>query len=742
MSSPARAAKDETRISVNPDFAAGLSGWSTSGAVRVRQNPSDPGRHVVILGSGIGSIRQRIPADGLNHMMVSVLLHAIPPGSATVTVRFFDREGRELMSLRSPADIGPGKSPGSFEDYFRPHPLTAAVEIAVSKGSALGTVTVEHAELDQYQDDDPALRSTQDLVTLMRPFWQGSVVSDEAVLLSSNGNGPATGTLMFPPTRILSVTSYDGSVQYQEGVDYTVQGRTLAAVAGSAISQIHDSDLQHGDLAWNVVGGKQVLVTYQHSGRWTGPVQPFVGGDLPRTMRLLGQHRPLRIVAFGDSITFGIGSSHIQKVPPWQPPWVDLFADELGRVWNDPQITLYNSSQSGADSGWARAMAGRMVATLHPDLVIVAFGQNDFWRITPAGFAANIAAVLRTVRAASPQAEFLLVSTTRFDPAYTSAPLYWDRVTQYDARLRAMTEPGVQLVDMTAISGAVFAAKAPRDCLNDPLHPNDYLSRWYAQSMVAALTPELILARSALTPSSKEGVGDDDPAAPQAIDAVDAYWYYNWTPRPSRGTIHAEFVPMVWGPQSVDADLRDALRYGARELLTFNEPDSATEANMTVAQAIALWPKLEATGLRLGSPATTTGSPWIDQFMTEARQRHLRVDFLCLHWYGDITAPDPVGALRAYLQTYRDRYHLPIWLTEFAGADFSFHQRRTTVEDNARFTAAAAAMLQKLPFVERYAWFGTAWTPDSKDYPTSGLYNNQNHSLTPVGVAYAAASAR
>jgi len=46
-------------------------------------------------------------------------------------------------------------------------------------------------------------------------------------------------------------------------------------------------------------------------------------------------------------------------------------------------------------------------------------------------------------------------------------------------------------VDITAISGAVFAAKAPRDCINDPLHPNDYLSRWYAQSMVAALVPEL-----------------------------------------------------------------------------------------------------------------------------------------------------------------------------------------------------------------------------------------------------------
>jgi len=502
----AQAATGATRISVNPDFADGLNGWSLSGAVRAEPGPGGRGGTVVTIGPGAGSIRQTVTANGDNHMLVSVVLHSVPTGAAVVTVRFFDRHGRELMSLRCPADIPRGKSPGSFEDYFRPHPLTAAVEISVSKGNTRGTVIVEHAELDQYHDDDPALQSTQDSAALMRPFWQGSLVSAEAVLLISNGNGPATGTLMFPPTRILSVTSYDGTVLYHEGVDYTVQGRTLAAVADSPISQVRDSDLKHGELAWNVIGGKQILVTYEHGGRWTGPVQPYIGGQLPHTMRLLRQQRPLRIVAYGDSITYGIGSSHMDQIPPYQPPWVDLVAAELRRIWNDPEITLYNSSQSGAASDWARAMAGRMVASLHPDLVIVAFGQNDFWRITPAAFATNISAVLDTVRAADPHAEFLLVSTTRFDPAYTSDPLYWDRVTQYDARLRAMTGPGVQLVDMTAISGAVFAAKAPRDCLNDPLHPNDYLSRWYAQSMVAALDPE---SDTAAAPTDRKSLSDE-----------------------------------------------------------------------------------------------------------------------------------------------------------------------------------------------------------------------------------------
>jgi hypothetical protein len=93
------------------------------------------------------------------------------------------------------------------------------------------------------------------------------------------------------------------------------------------------------------------------------------------------------------------------------------------------------------------------------------------------------------VRAKNPQAEFLLVSTLRFDPAYTTNAVYWQSVGDYDAKLKSMAGSGVQFVDMTAISEAIYAAKKPKDCLNDPLHPNDFLARWYAQSLVAALDP-------------------------------------------------------------------------------------------------------------------------------------------------------------------------------------------------------------------------------------------------------------
>ena len=487
-SNPVAAVPPARVLTVNGDFERGLAGWATNGEVALDTSHLLEGKTSVRIGPGAGTIAQRIAIDGQNHVTLSALLHSDPTGSGELTLRFLDRNGKELMHLNS-AEMKHGTDPDRIELYVKLHPLTASVEIVISKAGARGYLEAADISLGVYDEDDPALQTTENLDEAMRPFWMGNVISNEAVLMFARDGKPAIGTLMFTPTRIVSVTDYGSSVQYQEGSDFTVEGRTLICTPGSRMTQVRDAELQKGELAWNVLGEKQVLVTYEHTDAWTGPIQGYAGNHLPNTMRKLAAHEPLRIVAYGDSINFGVGSSRVLKIPPFQPPWIELFTRQLVKVWDDPAVMLYNSSQSGADSRWAKAMAGRMVATLSPDLVLIAFGQNNFWRISAVDFAANIASVMSTVRAKNPRAEFLLVSTMRFDPAYTAKQSYWDLVSQYVEKLRALTGEGVQLVDFTNISGAVFAAKAPKDCLNDPLHPDDYLSRWYAQSAVAAFVP-------------------------------------------------------------------------------------------------------------------------------------------------------------------------------------------------------------------------------------------------------------
>src|SRR2546421_6719521 len=155
-----------------------------------------------------------------------------------------------------------------------------------------------------------------------------------------------------------------------------------------------------------------------------------------------------------------------------------------------------------------------------------------------------------------------------------------------------------------------------------------------------------------------------------ALRDVRAAWYYTWGSDSGRivAPQGVEFVPMIWGAKSVDQATLGRVRTQGRALLGFNEPDFASQANMSVEQALVLWPQLMATGLRLGSPAPATGAAdpggWLDRFIAGAAARGYRVDFIALHWYGSgfsSHAPDP---LRGYLDATYRRDPKPILLPE------------------------------------------------------------------------------
>jgi hypothetical protein len=162
---------------------------------------------------------------------------------------------------------------------------------------------------------------------------------------------------------------------------------------------------------------------------------------------------------------------------------------------------------------------------------------------------------------------------------------------------------------------------------------------------------------------------------------------------------------------------------------------------MSVAQALDLWPQLMATGMTLGSPAVATGAAtpggWLDQFMAGAKARGYRVDFITVHWYGgDFDTGPAVQQLESYLQAIYARYHLPIWVTEFALTNFSGGSATFPSEaQQAAFLTTATKMLDGLPYVQRYAWFAL---PTSSGSGTTGLFN-PGPSVTQVGQAFEAA---
>lgn len=237
--------------------------------------------------------------------------------------------------------------------------------------------------------------------------------------------------------------------------------------------------------------------------------------------------------------------------------------------------------------------------------------------------------------------------------------------------------------------------------------------------------------------AGKKGISATNvDGATDAMRDAGAGWFYTWASgmegiTPPQDT---EFVPMIWGADAVNQQQLDEATSLGDTVLAFNEPDMAGQANMSVDQALSLWPKLEETGLRLGAPAVAGAGDqpgsWLDQFMAGAAERGYRVDFIPLHWYGGDFSPAAVDQLRGYLQAVHDRYGKPIWLTEYALIDFSDGTPRyPSQEQQVDFVTNSTAMLGELPFVERYAWFtlSTATSP-------TGLYDGAQ--ANPSGTAY------
>jgi RNA polymerase sigma factor (sigma-70 family) len=228
----------------------------------------------------------------------------------------------------------------------------------------------------------------------------------------------------------------------------------------------------------------------------------------------------------------------------------------------------------------------------------------------------------------------------------------------------------------------------------------------------------------------------------QALRESGANWYYTWSTRHNGITTPpgVGFVPMIWGAASVTPDSLAEAKAAGPYLLGFNEPDMGSQANMSVEQALDMWPSLMAAGPVLGSPAVATGADkpggWLDRFMSGAATRGYRVDFITLHWYGgDFVTDRAVSQLRAYLQAVYNRYHKPIWLTEYALIDFSTGTARYPTQDQqAAFVTASVKTLQGLSYVQRYAWFAL---PASDTAPT-GLFRG-GPQVTTVGRAFEAA---
>jgi hypothetical protein len=237
-----------------------------------------------------------------------------------------------------------------------------------------------------------------------------------------------------------------------------------------------------------------------------------------------------------------------------------------------------------------------------------------------------------------------------------------------------------------------------------------------------------------------------DQNAFSLIKLLGAYWNFSWglqtvPEQPS----NVEFVPMQWGGPSVATLKANLNTYvvpyiksgQVKRLLGFNEPDAATQANLSPNAAIALWPHLEALGIPLCSPSCVVDLPianddWLELFMNQVAAKKYRVDYIGLHWYG---VPSVTG-FQSYLQAVYTQYKRPILITEFAVADWSANATKPT-----KYTPTQVLNFMKaiLPWLEEQSWIlGYSWFSYAISSPNGGISAlfDQSGNLTNCGLFY------
>lgn len=191
-------------------------------------------------------------------------------------------------------------------------------------------------------------------------------------------------------------------------------------------------------------------------------------------------------------------------------------------------------------------------------------------------------------------------------------------------------------------------------------------------------------------------------------------WWYDWA---MTGAGSVEFVPMMWGKDSVSTSVPASSHY----LLTFNEPNFQAQSNLTPQAAAALWPDVEAkakaAGVPLVSPAMNFCGPASACNGTDPYQylkaffqacSGCEVDYVAVHWYNcDLPSLkdylEPGGSLEGF-----EQFGVPIWLTEF-----SCNGDASAAEQEA-YMRAAVPYLEANPHVLRYSWFSADPIPNAK----------------------------
>ena len=342
-----------------------------------------------------------------------------------------------------------------------------------------------------------------DFDTYIKPYWSGDFMANESVLFAGE---EGTVSLLYTPRDGVSVRSCDLMTEYVEGVDYLLSGNTLTRLKTSSMPYFTEEDLypreevarskagKTPDKPWVLFGEggwiaqHQVFVSYFHDDAWQGILPEDQSPKFPRTLQKLERGEPLKLLFFGDSITTGVNSSGKLGFAPYADPWPTLVKKGLEILYPQAQIHEENTAVGGKKTAWALETIEENLLAHKPDLLILGFGMNDR-ELTPEEHAAQLQELIERTQTALPEVEIAVIATMLPN---VETFKFWAKQSLFEKAYEELLlpkHPELAVVPMTSVHGALLEKKRYLDMTgNNVNHPNDFLARAYAHTVLKTLT--------------------------------------------------------------------------------------------------------------------------------------------------------------------------------------------------------------------------------------------------------------
>ena len=369
-------------------------------------------------------------------------------------------------------------------------------------------------------------------------FSDNTLMKNETLFFIDKGD---TKRLIYPATKILSVTSYDGKVTYTEGVDYVLtEDGKLQVTENSAIpcitsevyynfSQQTISINHNGETKWIYWGEGdtmtkwQICVTYEHESVWEGFKQESNITQYEAVIEKLIAGEDVTIMFYGDSITCGANASWFLSQDPGQRTYAMLFTEALADLFGytvnyidvsylqpgmiKPTPEPYVAGERGtityintAIGGWTSTNGLQNFDThVKPfveeygcDLFVIAFGGNDApMGIKTATIASNFKSIIKKVHDIDSDAHFMMVATMVTNTLATNG-WYTPNILEHEKeflkasrQLNSLEKINGAVTNMTSMSLSVLDHKEFVDYTGNNInHPNDFFERVYAQTLL------------------------------------------------------------------------------------------------------------------------------------------------------------------------------------------------------------------------------------------------------------------